>query len=353
MDGPCLCSYRKQPLKEQKFYIVEVEGLQGWSFRDLLFALGTAIPIGYVAFPENEVMLLPPMDYVFGGMESLICLAEDSSTLPRSVAAGTHYEVARKRSKASKSMKHRGSMVQVTRQHEALVIVFGWNEAIGSMLHEVDLAVGPKSDVIVYSPQDIGHREEYLEASQVRRNCRFQNITVKHKQGLLGARYKLEQLALEEAEKIFILADSSARSDEAADCDTVATLLQVRDIFRERGKHHPDLVIMPQVLGKRAEHNCWKSGLIDYINSNRLSCQVLAQVCQSPEICNLFAELLLGDTARICIRHLSDYVCDVVDEDDHEGRQINFSEVLAAVSKAGEVAIGWSRSAEELEMKEV
>ncbi|CAE7698617.1 unnamed protein product [Symbiodinium necroappetens] len=36
------------------FYIADVEGLQGWSFRDLLFALGTAIPIGYVAFPENE-----------------------------------------------------------------------------------------------------------------------------------------------------------------------------------------------------------------------------------------------------------------------------------------------------------
>mmetsp|Transcript_21248 Transcript_21248/g.49871 ORF Transcript_21248/g.49871 Transcript_21248/m.49871 type:complete len:836 (+) Transcript_21248:66-2573(+) len=336
-----------------EFYIADVQGLQGWTFRDLLFALGTAIPIGYVAFPENEVVLLPPMSYVFSGLESLICLAEDSSTLPQSVAAGTQNAVARKRSKASKSMKSRGSMGEVTRQHEAIVIVFGWNEAIGSMMFEVDLAVGAHSTVIVYSPQDAAHREEYLEASQVRRNCRFQNITVKHKQGLLGARYKLEQLPLDEAEKIFILADSSSSSDEAADCDTVATLLQVRDILRERGKYNPDLVIMPQVLGKRAEHNCWKSGLIDYINSNRLSCQVLAQVCQSPEICTLFAELLLGDTARICIRHLGDYVLDPGDEDDYEGKQINFNEVLAAVSGAGEVAIGWSRSAEELEKKEL
>ena len=30
----------------------------GWTFRDLLFALGTAIPIGYVAFPENEARAL-------------------------------------------------------------------------------------------------------------------------------------------------------------------------------------------------------------------------------------------------------------------------------------------------------
>ncbi|CAE7807525.1 unnamed protein product [Symbiodinium microadriaticum] len=74
---------------------------------------------------------------------------------------------------------------------------------------------------------------------------------------------------------------------------------------------------------------------------------------KGPEICTLFAELLLGDTARICIRHLADYVFDQGDEDDDEGKQINFNEVLAAVSNAGEVAIGWSRSAEELEKKEL
>ena len=94
----------------------------------------------------------------------------------------------------------------------------------------------------------------------------------------------------------------------------MATLLQVRDILRVRKTCQKDLatrslrlrkmtsaletghvnripepfaletrwceaqVVLPQVLGKRAEKNCCKSGLVDYINSNRLSCQVLAQV---------------------------------------------------------------------------
>ena len=43
----------------------------GWSFRDLLFALGTAIPIGYVAFPENEAGPGSPrilLRVVYGGL---------------------------------------------------------------------------------------------------------------------------------------------------------------------------------------------------------------------------------------------------------------------------------------------
>ncbi|OLQ08272.1 hypothetical protein AK812_SmicGene8258 [Symbiodinium microadriaticum] len=280
----------------------------GWSFRDLLFALGTAIPIGYVAFPENEVVLLPPMTYA----PCLHCKGFQWFGELDLFGRGTQSAVARKRSKASKSMQSRGGPapqlivfhihgVPVTRQHEAIVIVFGWNE--DSDREDGDLGM---------------------------------ELKVKHKQGLLGARYKLEQLPLDEAEKIFILADSSSSSDEAA-------------------------VIMPQVLGKRAEHNCWKSGLIDYINSNRLSCQVLAQVLRSAPFSQSYSSatqrgIIYGTRSHsfgiltICIRHLADYVFDQGDEDDDEGKQINFNEVLAAVLFK---KLCYLRSAEELEKKEL
>jgi len=107
-------------------------------------------------------------------------------------------------------------------------------------------------------------------------------VTVEHEQGALGARYRLEALPLEKAQKIFILAEKMVECEDEKDRLTVATLLQVRDILRVRGTCKPDLVILPQVLGKRAEKNCWKSGLIDYINSNRLACQVLGSGLPEP-----------------------------------------------------------------------
>ena len=40
---------------------------------------------------------------------------------------------------------------------------------------------------------------------------------MEHEEGALGARYKLESLPLEKAQKIFILADQMCRCEEEAD----------------------------------------------------------------------------------------------------------------------------------------
>lgn len=334
-----------------EFYIAEVSGIEGWKFGDLLFALGSSIPIGYMS--SGQAVLVPSMEYIFTGKEHLICLSEDASTLVKDITPGMREKVikARKSVRWSPAKSLRGCVKEQVAQAETITVIIGWNEGIGSIVHEVDQAVGPNSTVLIYSPQDEDFREEYLEKCQVRLNYRYQNVTVEHEQGALGARYKLEALPLEKAQKIFILAEKMSECEDEKDRLTVATLLQVRDILRVRGTCKPDLVILPQVLGKRAEKNCWKSGLIDYINSNRLACQVLAQVCQSPSICSLFAELLLGNTARICIRRLSSYV-DLGTAEGVEGAdaapahhiKVNFSSIMNAVARAGEVAIGWSRA---------
>lgn len=308
-----------------EFYIAEVSGIEGWKFGDLLFALGSSIPIGYM-----------------NG-------AQDASTLVKSITPGMREKAMKAKHVRWSAAKSLPGSVKEQVAHESITVIIGWNEGIGSIVHEVDQAVGPNSTVMIYSPQDEDVREEYLDKCQVRLNYKYQNVTVEHEQGALGARYRLEALPLEKAQKIFILAEKMVECEDEKDRLTVATLLQVRDILRVRGTCKPDLVILPQVLGKRAEKNCWKSGLIDYINSNRLACQVLAQVCQSPSICSLFAELLLGNTARICIRRLSSYVDlgtadgDGTDAAEHHIK-VNFSSIMHAVARAGEVAIGWSRA---------
>jgi len=305
---------------------------------------------------QGKAVLVPSMEYIFTGHERLICLSEDASTLVKKITPGCRERVTKTRRAQptwSKKLVEGCAKEQVTQLEETITVIIGWNEGIGSIVHEVDQAVGPNSTVLIFGPEEEDAREEYLETCQVRLNYRYQNVTVKHEQGALGARYKLEALPLEKAKKIFILADKMSECEDEKDRLTVATLLQVRDILRVRGTCKTDLVILPQVLGKRAEKNCWKSGLIDYINSNRLACQVLAQVCQSPSICSLFAELLLGNTARICIRRLSHYL-DLSEQDSPSHHlKVNFSMIMNTVAMAGEVAIGWSRAMEMLKGSEV
>ncbi|CAK9064173.1 unnamed protein product [Durusdinium trenchii] len=213
-----------------RFYIAEVHGIEGWTFGDLLFALGQSIPIGYM--DHGQAVLVPSMEYIFSGHEQLICLSEDASTLAKSISPGTREKVLKRR--RANQMKRTVSPGRCGSEHqrrmETITVIIGWNEGIGSIVHEVDQAVGADSTVLIYSPQEADVREEYLDSCQV-----------EHVEGALGARYKLEDLPLEKAQKIFILADKMSNCEDEADRLTVATLLQVRDILRVRKTCQTDL----------------------------------------------------------------------------------------------------------------
>jgi len=333
-----------------ELYIAKVDGVQGKTFRELLFAFEEAVPVGM--FPHgqgSDVKMLPDMDYMFTGQEELVLLAEDATVLPTEVHP-TREQLAyfSQRLIQNTTRGKRGS-IAVKDPEKELVVVIGWNEAIGAMITEIDALVTSDSEVLVFSPHSVSQREEFLTAAQKRSGWTYRNVTVSHWQGSIGARYMLEELPLEKAARIFILADNSARSAFEADGLTVAAILQVRDILLERQEAvRPGQVIMPQLLGESVQGAIEQCGLVDYIDSNRLSARILASVCETPRLSSVFQAILSEAGVRLYLRNPDTYKHILRKNEDctflhpEHLEDVSFAEITSAAAAFGEIALGWS-----------
>jgi len=285
-----------------------------------------------------------------------------SAAPPRASAEAA---AVRKRAlQASLKLATTGQRVSEATAAEEFIVVLGWNNAIGALLVEMDHVVARGSEVVVYSPRAVAEREQFIKASQIRRGYQYRNITVSHQQGKLGARYMLEGLPLEKTNRIFILAENSAASAWEADGQTIAVILQVRDILQMRALEALQVErrsIIPQILDRSAEDAIRHSGLYDCIDSSTLAARVLASICETPALGSVLQAILSEEGARFCIRELRDFLAsrgspssssDAAgggseegtsdDSDKDSDLEVSFDEVTAAASSAGEVALGWT-----------
>jgi len=325
------------------FYISHVEGAAGKIFRDLLFGLPGVILVGIVP-PHGPPQLLPPMGRVILPDDQLLMLAEDASTVPTFFSRVTT-GVNRARKLLYRSGRDESHIIPPeARQNETeLAVVLGWNESIGAVIEAIDKFVGPGSQVVIYAPRPVEKRMQFLNNAQKRRSYRYQNLTIEHREGSIGARFQLEDLPLASSKKILILADDSAKEGEE-DLQTAATILQIQDILKEQsgGDVTRLPVIVPQLLQSATEEALRRSGLSDVINSNRLSAQLTAMVCESPTLSGVITELLSEWGCQFGIRELTEYPAVAGNVALAQSAGVSFDEVLVAAALAGEIAIGWS-----------
>jgi len=320
-----------------EFYITHVTGTAGLTFRELLFAIQDVIVCGLV--PAEGPMELPPsMDRELVGDEQLILLAEDESMLPRELPdmSGAMGHL-RPKPRSQKYIKR----AVTGYQNAEIVVVIGWNDSIGAILLKMDFVVRKGSRVVIYSPKPEADRVEFLNNAQRRRSHKYENFTVEHKTGELGARFDLEELPLEDTSKMLLLADDSAATSREADGHTVAVILQVLDILAERTGGKRGCIIVPQILELESHSALTKLGIPDFIDTNMLAARIVALVSHTPEVSSVICEILAGTQCQFRICELHEYP--------HATRSsslgVNFDEVAAAAASVGDIALGWSESA--------
>jgi len=229
------------------------------------------------------------------------------------------------------------------------VVILGWNESVGAVIDILDRTVGPSSKVVVYAPGDVDEREVFLDKAQARRNRYYQNVTVEQRLGHIGARFQLESLPLKQATRILLLAESSLPSANEADSQTIAAILQVRDILDDMHLRNVSdrAVIVPQVLNASTQDAIRCMGLHDFINSNYLGAQILSMVSESPQNNSVIAEILKEDGCQFYLRELEYYPA-ASDLQKIKGLQsegswcFSFEEVSYIVALSGEIAVGWT-----------
>eukprot|EP00930_Biecheleria_cincta_P083253 TRINITY_DN72862_c0_g1_i1.p1 TRINITY_DN72862_c0_g1~~TRINITY_DN72862_c0_g1_i1.p1 ORF type:complete len:783 (-),score=151.28 TRINITY_DN72862_c0_g1_i1:60-2408(-) len=321
-----------------EFYIQHVQGSAGRTFMELMFALPGVILVGVMS-QGSELELLPAMDRVLKDGEKLCVLAEDDSTVPACVMPGVPDGVmvlGGTDVSASRIEERRQEVCEASQ----IVIIFGWNDSIGAILGEVDNNVGQGSHVIIHSPQAIEIREQFIDAAQKRRSHRYQNFTVEHMHGPLGARFRLEALPLEQANMIFILADESCASASMADSQTMAVIVQVQDIIEERcGPEGSSAVIMPQLLDIATEDTLVQTGIHNYVMASRLAARIMAVVAEVPQVVGIIDCLVKRKSCKFSISKLCEFPAA---ESFDLRRGLSFNEATMIAALANEVVLGWS-----------
>jgi len=210
-----------------EFYTKRIEGVEGRTFLEVLFALPGAFAIGIVE-TDGQVELVPPMQRRIESGEELVVLAADDSEIPDRAMEGRGEQQIQQcwcSLQSGQSIQEQPPFAQQT------IIIVGWNEMLGAMIVELDRGVGPGSTLVIHSPVSVAEREHFFEVAQKRRNHQCKNLTFKHTLGSLGARFMLEELPFEMASAIIVLADSKvlkAEDSSAADAQTLAACVQIQ-----------------------------------------------------------------------------------------------------------------------------
>jgi hypothetical protein len=316
-----------------EFYTKRIEGVEGRTFLEVLFAVPGVVAIGIVG-QDGHVEMVPPMQRLLESGEELVVLAADDSEIPdRAMEGNVDLQIQQLwcGSQGGPGIQEQPPLAQQT------IIVVGWNEMLGAMIVEFDREVGPGSTLVIHSPVSVADREHFIEASQKRRSHQCKNLTFQHTVGSLGARFMLEELPFETASKIIVLADSMVLADSSsADAQTLAACVQIQDILRMRGSSR---IIMPQLLDSDSEELALQSGIRDYILSDQMAARITACVTEVPQLSSIIDCIVKDRSCSFYIRKLSDYTL-AGSFDLQSG--ISFDEVTAIVAGVGEIALGWS-----------
>jgi hypothetical protein len=294
-------------------------------------------------------LFCPGADYKLQANQEIVLLAEDSTATAATQEAAGPAKDHRARPPGQQDVIRRSSRSFSGKSEPETIVIFGWSELVCLVLMELDDRVAAKSKFVILSPTAVDVRQRMLEQAQCRGGRRLQNIEqeqIFHVVGAIGSRYQLDELPevmIEDASRVFIVADALAKDQEHADACTLATFLQIHDVIVE--KHKPtDMPIVLEIRDPLTELRCSYVKANDFINTAKLPSQILAAVAFQPAVHAVLSEITASNSrARFSEEKLSAYV----QSDASLPTLISFTELTALVGACGDVLFGWSKSYED------
>ncbi len=258
-----------------EFYMVDLKGIGGMTFAELMDRLDQGTPAGVLR--DGNIVLNPPEDYQFQEGDQVLVFSEekDSAKLgpPRTAEAPVI------------------TAVTGEREEETNTIILGHNETLPTILRNLPLNVSH----VCLAGTDASEKEQDL----FRRIAEKRNLTLDYYQGDLHSEKVLLELAMK-ARHMVVLSDHEAASEEA-DMESIFLLMNLRDIRKRFGLHFNITVEMQ----KEQNHNLVGFGdHTDFLVSSSMSSLILAQLAESRELIDVFAELLSNEGQELHLNNV-------------------------------------------------
>lgn len=295
-----------------ELYFCPAASLEGRTFHDCLLAFPQACVIGVVD-AAGQARVNPPMDMVIGQGWQLVGLAADEDRfVPGPAPAGI--------------APHPGLAAQVAPAAPApeRTLILAFNDRVPTIIRELDAYVAKGSSLTLVRTSPVGADE--VAALSVG----LANMVVRQLEGDTTDRRFLETLDLATVDHLMIMSPAGEEGLEAAENRTVLSLIQLRELARIHGY---GFSITSEILDLSDRALVEAMEVDDFIVSDQLVSQLMAQLAENPGLEPVFADLFDADGAEIYLKPVTDFV--------KPGVELSFRTVVEAAARRSCVAIGY------------
>ncbi len=259
-----------------EFYLDSIPGIDGLTFAQLTARLDKAVPVGVLR--DGKTVMNPGADFAFARTDMVLTFRGDE--VPSLLDAAPDAV--------------RGSVDASGRAVEgetAETVIIGHNEALPIILREL-----PES---VTGVRLAGQDTAAEEKAALERVAAERGLRLTYHDGDPHAEAVLGDLA-GTAGHVVILNDH-AKDPESADMEAIFMLLNLRDI-RERNGYGYNITVE---LRKENNHKLVGRGdHTDFLVSSSMSSMILAQLAESPELIEVFREILSNSGNELYLKNV-------------------------------------------------
>jgi Trk K+ transport system NAD-binding subunit len=288
----------------------------GARFSDLQYHFADGVPMG-IRRPDGAIMVNPEPETPMQDGDEILILAQDDST------------IRLKRKPVTTPAEHRLREGRLAPKKERNLIL-GWNRKAAVFAHELADYVRDESriDIVVDNPSD----DIKQEVQALKRELGKLSVKLFNAKPL--SREVLVALKPFTYDNVVILSQGAESGDsERTDSETIIILLLLRSIFEANPEESGRTALITEVMDSDNQELISKAGVNDFIVSNRLVSNMLAQISEEPDMKAVYDNLFEESGSEIYLKPAALYF-------ESLPLEVSFADLLAVANKRREICIG-------------
>ena len=285
-------------------------------FWQLQYYFSDGVPIG-IRNNNGEVTINPPGNTILHSDDDIIIVANDDSTIELDAKSVSRPKIFELNSERLSPKQERN-------------LILGWNPRANVFTRELADYVKENSivDIVFNNPDDDLKKE-------------INSLSINNQQLVINLYDKnplqldmLESLDTFTYDNIVILNQGNLDNDtEQTDSETIIILLLLRKIFSEHAHESKNTKLITEVMDSSNQELIAKSGVNDFIISNRFVSNIFAQVSEEADIKTVYDDLFQEAGSEIYLKPASLYFKKLPQE-------VKFSDLMAIANLRKEICIG-------------
>ena len=296
----------------------------GRSFGEAVLMWAASTPIGLVR--GGVLQLLPPLSTVLTEGDSLVVLTGDD---------GHHDDGLRERPLTAQRISDPPSGETSHAPDAGDWLYLGWSRSLAVVLGLQDTSLLTPTSITLAVPPEHTVEAEALARFPFR-NLRVSVATCPRDSPLSTA---LDDVELATLSRVVVFVQRRA-DGIPSDADTLLARLRLADLLERRPPNAPQPVVVTELVDDRFRSIAPAELARTMVVGSRLAALLLAQLSDSPELLEVYTQLLSTDERQLDVLPAGRYLPEVDD------RETTYADVVASAAHRGEIALGYLLASE-------